>query len=131
MEATEEEGMPPAPTFQWGTAKDHVFACTVTSCQADYIKFQPDGKPIRAKVDLVLTELPHQKKGTNPTSGGPGGHRTRTLSLGDSLASIAFEEYGDPGLWRSLGRFNQVDDPGRLVPGTRLRIPTRTSLDRG
>jgi phage tail-like protein len=131
MEATEEEGRPPTLMFQWGDPKYHVFTCTVTRCDAEYIKFQPDGRPIRAKVELVLTESPDEKKGTNPTSGGPGGHRTRILALGESLASVAFEEYGDPGLWRSLGRFNQVDDPCRMAPGTRLRIPTRNSLDKG
>jgi phage tail-like protein len=131
MEATEEEGKPPTLIFRWGDPKYHYFKCTITSCDTEYVKFRADGKPIRAKVDLVLSEVAHQKKGTNPTSGGPGGHRTRVLALGDSLASVAFEEYGDPGLWRSLGRFNEVDDPGRLLPGTPLRIPTRNSLDRG
>jgi phage tail-like protein len=129
MEPTENQGKPPTLMFQWGDP-DNYFTCTITQCKVDYLRFQADGRPIRASVDLTLTEVPKEEKRNNPTSGGPGGHRSRILALGESLASVAFEEYGEADLWRPLGRFNQIDDPIRLSPGTRLRIPTRTSLEK-
>jgi phage tail-like protein len=128
MEPTKSQGKPPTLTFDWG-GNDNRFTCTITQCKVDYIRFRADGKPIRANVAVTLTEIPKEDKKTNPTSGGPGGHRSRILALGESLASIAFEEYGDPNLWRPLGRVNNIDDPVRLAPGTRVRIPTRTSLE--
>ena len=128
MEPRAGLGVPPVLTFRWGQFHALPLYCTITQCQANYTKFDSNGTPTRAKVNLTLTELPQVDKRNNPTSGGSGGHRSRILAAEESLASIAFEEYGDPDLWRRLGRFNRIEDPARLVPGTRLRIPTRTTL---
>ena len=52
-------------------------------------------------------------------------------STGDSLASVAYAEYGDPTAWRAVARFNGIDDPLRCRPGTRLLLPvTRGALSR-
>ena len=42
---------------------------------------------------------------------------------GDSLASVAFHEYGNPTMWRALAEANGIDDPLRVRPGTRLLVP--------
>jgi nucleoid-associated protein YgaU len=42
---------------------------------------------------------------------------------GDSLASIAYDEYEDARLWRALAEANHLDDPMRLPPGTELLVP--------
>ena len=39
----------------------------------------------------------------------------RTVVAGDTLASIAYAEYGDPTMWRPLAAFNGIDDPLRLA----------------
>jgi nucleoid-associated protein YgaU len=44
---------------------------------------------------------------------------------GDTLTSVAQQEYGDPGLWRALADANGVDDPMRLPAGARLLVPPR------
>src|SRR5438067_92339 len=62
-------------------------------------------------------------KRENPTSGAILGRSSRLVGDGDSLHSIAFQEYGDPTLWRALALFNEVDDPLRVPPGTSLLIP--------
>ena len=61
--------------------------------------------PLRAKRPLTMEEVPDDPKRQNPTSGGvrppcrrPGG--------GDTLASLARQEYGDPNLWRALAVAN-------------------------
>ncbi len=41
-------------------------------------------------------------------------HRT---VAGDTLASLACAEYGDPTHWRALAAYNAVDDPMRLPTG--------------
>ena len=61
--------------------------------------------------------------GSNPTSGGISGRRVHTFSAGDTLHSVAYAEYGNPGLWRVLAEANGVDDPLRIAPGTALLIP--------
>jgi nucleoid-associated protein YgaU len=37
---------------------------------------------------------------------------------------VAFREYGEAGLWRGIAAFNGIDDPLRVVAGTRLLLPT-------
>ena len=46
----------------------------------------------------------------------------RLMTAGDSLQSIAQQEYGDPGMWRGLAELNGVDDPFRVSSGTTLLI---------
>jgi nucleoid-associated protein YgaU len=51
------------------------------------------------------------------------GHRTHRVVAGDSLASIAYLEYGDPNGWRRLADANGIDDPLRVRDGTVLHVP--------
>ena len=39
------------------------------------------------------------------------------MVAGDSLASVAYAEYGDPAAWRAVARFNGIDDPLRCRAG--------------
>jgi hypothetical protein len=115
----------PLLEFAWGSNKTfNEFKCVLTSVSAQYTMFKPDGTPTRAMVSLSLDQVPKDFKRQNPTSGAIQGRSSRLVGDGDSLHSIAFQEYGDPTLWRALALFNQVDDPLRVPPGTSLLIPT-------
>ena len=46
-----------------------------------------------------------------------------TVKRGQTLASIATQEYGDPRMWRPIADANGIDDPMRLHPGTLLVLP--------
>ena len=46
------------------------------------------------------------------------------VKSGDTLSSIAAEEYLDPKLWRPIAIENGIDDPRVLIPGTLLLLPT-------
>ena len=48
---------------------------------------------------------------------------------GDTLASIAFQEYKDPNKWRALAESNNIDDPMRLKEGTVLIVPGRREAE--
>ncbi|TMD15945.1 MAG: hypothetical protein E6J00_01680 [Chloroflexi bacterium] len=110
--------------FAWGSNKTFSdFQCVLTSVSAQYTMFRPDGTPTRAMVSLTLDQVPKDFKRQNPTSGAILGRSSRLVGDGDSLHSIAFQEYGDPTLWRALALFNGVDDPLRVPPGTSLLVP--------
>jgi nucleoid-associated protein YgaU len=50
---------------------------------------------------------------------------------GDSLASVAYAEYGDPAMWRSIAAYNEIDDPiryGAHGAGTTLILPAPEEL---
>jgi nucleoid-associated protein YgaU len=113
--------MPPIIVFHWGTTSS--FDAHVKSVNAKYTMFAPDGSPLRATVTLQCEEVPAEPGKQNPSSGGVQGRRTHMAGEGDTLHSVAFEEYGDPSLWRGLADVNGIDDPMRLAPGTSILIP--------
>jgi hypothetical protein len=113
---------PPILEFFWGPKK-HITGY-LESVSARYTLFRRDGTPVRATVNVTFKEVPQDAARQNPTSGGPGGRRTRVLGDGDTLQSVAHEEYGDPTFWRGLAVVNDVDDPLRLRNGTRILVPS-------
>ncbi len=116
---------PPILEFGWGeNGALSGFRCYLKSVSAKYTMFRPDGTPTRATANITLEEVPIDPKKTNPTSGAIHGRRTHVVHEGDSLASVAYAEYGDAALWRGLAAFNEIDDPLRLAPGTRILVPT-------
>jgi hypothetical protein len=112
---------PPVVFFQWGTKP--LFDAYVKSVNARYTMFRNDGTPVRASVSAAFEELPAEPARQNPTSGGEPGRRTHVVGGGDTLHSIAYQEYGDPTLWRGLAGFNGIDDPLRILAGSRLLVP--------
>lgn len=115
---------PAVITFMWGTGIS--FIGVLTQVNAEYTMFSTDGSPVRATADISLRAVPDVPEGTNPTSGGVSGRRSALLGDCDSLANVAYAEYGDPGLWRVIAGANGIDDPARVPAGTMLLVPPRT-----
>jgi nucleoid-associated protein YgaU len=86
--------------------------------------FANDGTPLRATLDVTFKQIKDegQYPRQNPSSGGNPGDHVRTVREGETLAQIAYEEYGDSTVWRHLADTNRVDDPRRLHPGQVLMI---------
>jgi nucleoid-associated protein YgaU len=116
---------PPVLRFEWGTSTVLMdFRGFLKQVDATYTLFEPNGKPIRAKCQLKLEEIPPEEPAQNPTSGSRESRKGRVIADGDSFASVAYREYGDPTLWRALAVFNGIDDPLRLDPGTQILVPS-------
>ncbi len=118
--------IPPIVEFQWGRSQAlaNVKWC-IERVNAEYTMFRADGTPIRATCRIALKAFSDSKKtAQNPTSGSLESRRSRVLAEGDSLAALAFHEYGEPSLWRALAQFNGIDDPLDVVPGTRVLVPS-------
>jgi len=118
--------MPPLVVFTWGGVTS--FPAFVTQVQAKYTRFAADGVPIRASCTVNLEEMPSEAGQQNPTSGSLSAERAHTMISGDTLALVAYREYGDPMLWRALATYNKVDDPMRVAHGTLLLLPTADAL---
>jgi nucleoid-associated protein YgaU len=114
---------PSAPhvLFEWGAAI--TFRGYVDSVAVKYTMFRGQGTPIRGSATVAMKEFPVAPAAQNPTSGGRPGHRTRRVVAGDSLASIAYAEYGDPTRWRVLAEANAIDDPLRVREGAVVQVP--------
>ena len=118
---------PPIVVLHWGSTAS--FPAFVTSVSAKFTLFSSDGTPIRAVCSVQLEEMPGEEfRKQNPTSGSYEVRRVHRTVAGDSLASVAFAEYGDPTAWRALAAFNEIDDPLRVPTGTLLLLPTPEEL---
>jgi len=122
---------PPKLMFNWGQLQigdSDKFIGHLESVTVRYVLFRRDGTPLRAEVDLKLAAAPQEPRAQNPTSGGRTAQRVHRLARGDTLQSVAFQEYGDASLWRGIAAVNGIDDPLRLVPGRELRLPSISEL---
>ncbi len=119
----------PAPAtieFLWWNDSDP-FVGLLTQAKVTYTVFDSSGRPVRATVAVAMHELAEPVAGQNPTSGTPRPGRTVLVREGDTLAAIAYREYGDPTLWRGVAHANRVCDPLALQPGVRLQLPALTA----
>lgn len=116
------KGEPPHCRFEWGSLWS--FEAVITSMSQKFTLFANDGTPLRATLDVTFKQIKDegQYPRQNPSSGGNPGEHLRTVREGETLAQIAYEEYGDPTVWRHLADTNRVDDPRRLHPGHVLMI---------
>lgn len=121
--------VPPFVTFTWGSV--NMFKAVATSLTVQFKLFHPNGEPIRADVGLELAQAEKASTASaasagepqNPTTRAMLGMKVHTVSDGDSLASIAYDAYGDPTRWRMIAEANDIDNPLHLSRGTPLTIP--------
>lgn len=122
----QNKASPPWVIFRWGTLTG--FLAYVASVQAKYTLFTAQGLPVRAVCTVALEQLAGEPPGQNPTSGGLVPRRSRTVVEGETLAGIAYAEYGNPSLWRAVATLNRLDDPMRLRPGSTVLLPAVDEL---
>ncbi|MCJ7622525.1 MAG: LysM peptidoglycan-binding domain-containing protein [Anaerolineaceae bacterium] len=58
----------------------------------------------------------------NPTTR-TAARKTHVVQQGDRMDYLAYQEYGQPGLWREIASANDLDDPLDIQPGQILIIP--------
>lgn len=109
--------------FEWGTARTTSFDGVLSRFSVDYSLFDVDGKPLRATCSLAIEEATVDAPGQNPTSGALEARRTHRIVVGNTLADLAWREYGDATAWRLIAEANDIDDPLVLIPGQELLIP--------
>ena len=122
---------PPWVRFQWGSFSTVQFTAYVSQVSATYTLFTSKGTPLRATCSVTLEEIGGETPGQNPTSGALSAQRVHRVVAGDSLASLAWQEYGDPGAWRVIAQANGIDNPARLRPGIELLLPAADELGSG
>lgn len=112
---------PPLCRFVWGTL---IFKAAVESIDKRFTMFGMGGIPVRARVDITFREYrpPGQQRQEAPRSS-PDRTTTWRVTEGDTLPSIAAEEYGDPGKWRPIAEANDIENPRELQAGALLEVP--------
>lgn len=112
---------PPRCRFVWGNFRS--FDVYVQSVKVRYEFFDRSGKPLRAKVDITFKQAEDQSdiQGQNPTSRSYA-RKIHTVIEGETLDWIAYQEYGDPAVWRHIAEVNNLADPMHLRPGQVLKL---------
>jgi nucleoid-associated protein YgaU len=113
---------PPICKLLWG--KLHLFRGVLISLSQQFTLFQANGTPVRATLTCTFqqfrsTEVAFKELDLHSVDV----PKTRLVRRGDTLSSIAAEEYHDPSLWRAIATANGLHNPRALTPGQILRIP--------
>ncbi|MEQ8437410.1 MAG: LysM peptidoglycan-binding domain-containing protein [Ilumatobacter fluminis] len=121
---TRANGRPPWVRFHWGTHL-HTFKAVVNSVDVTFTYFSSEGLPLRANVDLSLSQFePEANWGPqNPTSGTPVPERSHQVQAGETLDRIAARYYADATKWRDIAAANSILDPLDVKPGSVIAIP--------
>jgi LysM repeat protein len=112
---------PPVCEFRWATLG---FQGVVERVDGQFTLFLPNGMPARATLDVTFREYvdPDTVLQKLPTQSADHA-TTHTVLRGETLSSIAAQEYGDPGQWRPIADANGLDNPRLVSPGQVLAIP--------
>lgn len=115
---------PPVCRLSWG-ATGVFFQGVLEQLEQQFTLFMEDGTPVRAKCACTFKEWRTNYEDINRQDTQSSDiAKTRTIKRGETLSSIAAEEYRDPRLWRPIAEENEIDDPLDLRTGTVLLIPT-------
>lgn len=121
LEVDGDRHAPPVCRFVWGSLN---FKSVLESASKTFTMFLPDGTPVRARIDVTFREYrrPGEEVVAVPRQSAD---RTETwvVTEGDTLWTIAAEQYGDPGRWRPIATANDIENPRRLDPGRELIVP--------
>lgn len=112
---------PPLCKFVWGSLN---FTSVVESLDKQYTLFMPGGHPVRATVSITFKRYETiSKQLTEERRSSPDKTKLRRVTAGESLWSLAADEYGDPGRWRIIADANDITDPRDLEAGVELVVP--------
>lgn len=112
---------PPMVLLSWGKLS---FTGVIESLTHRFTMFLEDGTPVRATCSVNLREARDAKEQSKDTKKASPDHaKLRAVRRGETLQSIAADEYDDPAEWRRIADANGIDDPFRLEPGIRLIVP--------
>src|SRR5262245_10289492 len=121
LEIDREIHAPSPVMFVWGKL---IFKAIIEKMSRKITLFHPDGTPARATVSLSFKEyktLPELVEGPRLESSDK---TKRRVVVGlDSLWAMAAREYDDPGKWRVIAEYNDLDDPRDVRGGDWLLVP--------
>jgi nucleoid-associated protein YgaU len=111
---------PPVCRLEWGST---LFQGVLTQLNQDLTFFMADGTPVRATLGCTFMAYQTFDEARISELHSADVAKRRVVRRGDTLASIATEQYGDAARWRDIATNNEIDDPRAIKPGDVLVIP--------
>jgi len=116
---TEHE--PPYAEVTWGKFR---FQGVLKSATTEYLLFERDGSPLRAKIKASFEEVVSSRdRIAEESSSSPDVDRVWLVRSGDRIDRIAHHSYGNVAYWRQIARANRLANPRSLVAGSILSLP--------
>jgi LysM repeat protein len=118
---------PPILQVTWGTLD---FQCVLAKVSQKFIKFFPDGRPARARLNVTFNECldaASQVKEANLQTADFS--KAHTVKEGETLSGIAATYYEDPAKWRAIAVANKIDSPLSISAGQQIQIPSLPFTD--
>jgi nucleoid-associated protein YgaU len=115
---------PPRVRIAWGEGL--AFTGIAAQIEQRLTYFAENGVPIQATLDVVFRRYISLRDQLHQLNLQSSDHtKVIEIKAGETLAGIAAREYGDPRYWRLIADANRgrIDNPRRLEPGARLRLP--------
>lgn len=116
---------PPLCQLYWGTqgqfSKRLIFQGFLQQVTKTVTQFLEDGTPVRATLSCTFIEWEDPE--TTEKEINPIDDPIRVVKQGETLSSIAAEEYNDPALWRIIAETNSLNNPRKINAGQSLTIP--------
>jgi nucleoid-associated protein YgaU len=101
-----------------------IFQGVLQQLQLQFTMFTALGQPVRATANCVFKQwVPTSEDLKKQSLMSSDVAKVWVVKRGQSLATIASAEYGDPRAWRIIADANGIDNPLALSPGTRLLLP--------
>lgn len=111
---------PPGLRFHWGT---FLFDGMVEALEETLEFFSPDGKPLRASINLTLSQqkiLVAKFDGDGKVPNQPGQTPLKSAKQGDSLQNMAGKNGKSD--WQGIAAANGIEDPLRMSPGQLVNL---------
>lgn len=105
----------------WGQT---TFKCCLTNLNIEYLLFNPDGTPLRAKLTVsFLQHLSADELVREANTSSPDLTHEQTVADGDTLPLMCHRIYGASKYYLGVARHNQLIDFRNLTPGTQIHFP--------
>jgi len=99
----------------WGALK---FTGICSSLDVTYNLFTPDGKALRATIDVVLTEsIDYKTKAKEAAKSSPDLTHMRVVKAGDTLPLMTYSIYGDSSYYVEVAKRNNLSSFNAIKPG--------------
>ena len=122
MEPNSRTHAPPVLIFTWGSL---VFRCVLARASQNFTMFLPSGIPVRARLQVTFNEFRNVDLEAKEVKRETADYtKSHVVQEGESLGTIAWEEYGDATLWRPIAIANGIVDPTAKLAAVPLVVPS-------
>lgn len=119
-------GQPYFLMITWGKL---IFTGVCIKNNVKYTLFSPEGKALRAVMDLTFKESSDAKtKAKEAAISSPNQTHVRTVNAGDTLPLMAYKIYGDKGHHAAVAKHNKLSSFFAIDPGDDLEFPSLDML---